>query len=108
MFKFTQHYSNFRYGQFVCYTCKLAFYLCPRTMGANKMWMKTKELNKIGSFVNSLKFMLKEHKNVHICVLKLLNFIILFFLLFKCFDCHGDWPLVKMLTWWQKLWEGKW
>jgi hypothetical protein len=37
--------------------------------------MKAKELNKIGSFVKSLKFMLKELKNIHICVLKLLNFI---------------------------------
>jgi hypothetical protein len=39
-------------------------------MGAKKLWMKAKELNKIGSFVKFLKFMLKEHKNVHICVLK--------------------------------------
>jgi len=37
--------------------------------------MKAKELNKIGSFVKSLKFTLKEHENVHMCVLKLLNII---------------------------------
>jgi len=59
----------------VYYTCKLVFYLCPRIMGAKQLWMKVKELNEIGSYVKFLKFMLKEHKNVHICVLKLLNFI---------------------------------
>jgi len=59
----------------VYYTSKLVFYFCPRKMGAKELWMKAKELNKITSFVNFFKFMLKEHKNVHICVLKLLNFI---------------------------------
>jgi hypothetical protein len=74
----------------VYYTSKLVFYFCARKMGAKKLWMKAKELNKIASFVNFFKFMLKEHKNVHICVLKLLNFIK------KCF-CYSSVFIVKVI-----------